>query len=175
MGRYSVKRYKTKRRTRDLDLIHKDLSSVESIQALKHQPQDEYQPGLGQYYCLHCAKYFQDNKALVSHLKGKVHKRRVKSLNVNPYSQLESDAASGLNLEKYIQKVNTYKAQEPERQTMEKQLLSTQVAENEEKDRVMKAQLFPSENPDAAAEGQSSGATDEKKEGIPEPDEIQME
>ena len=48
MGRYSVKRYKTKRRTRDLDLIYNDLSSPESINKLKNQPWDELKPGLGQ-------------------------------------------------------------------------------------------------------------------------------
>ncbi|KAH3660251.1 hypothetical protein OGAPHI_007456 [Ogataea philodendri] len=136
MGRYSVKRYKTKRRTRDLDQIHGDLSSVESIQRLKHQPQDETKPGLGQYFCIHCSKYFQDNKALGAHLKGKIHKRRVKDLSKNPYTQLEADAAAGTNLEKFVQKVNEYQAKEPARLVMEKELLQTQLEENDQKDSI---------------------------------------
>ncbi|KAG7883248.1 hypothetical protein KL937_000421 [Ogataea polymorpha] len=134
MGRYSVKRYKTKRRTRDLDLIHSDLSTEESIQSLKHQPQDETKPGLGQYYCIHCAKYFLDNKALGAHLKGKVHKRRVKNLSKLPYTQLEAEAAAGTNLNKYIEKVNEYQQKEPARLELKKQLLSTQLEENDQKD-----------------------------------------
>ncbi|VEU21425.1 DEKNAAC102768 [Brettanomyces naardenensis] len=143
MGRYSVKRYKTKRRTRDLDLIHSDLSTPESIQRLKHQAYDEDKPGLGQYYCIHCAKHFQDNKALAQHLKSKLHKRRVKQLKVNPYTTLEAEAAAGLNLEKFVNKVGQYQETEPARKQMESELLSTQIAENDQKDKIRNALLFP--------------------------------
>ncbi|MCH0628768.1 hypothetical protein JNB11_02130 [Kocuria palustris] len=109
MGRYSVKRYKTKRRTRDLDLIYNDLLSKELINALKNQELDETKPGLGQYYCIHCAKYFENQNALDRHVKGKVHKRRVKELTQRPYSPLEAEAAAGVNLEKFINLVEKYK------------------------------------------------------------------
>ncbi|KAI0462317.1 Bud site selection protein 20 [Komagataella kurtzmanii] len=141
MGRYSVRRYKTKRRTRDLDLIYGDLSTPESIQSLKHQPMDEYKAGLGQYYCVHCAKYFQDNKALASHLKSKIHKRRVKDLSVRPYDTLESEAAAGTNLLKFMERVEHYKQSEPSRKQMEDAVLATHLAENEEKDKILAAQL----------------------------------
>lgn len=116
MGRYSVKRYKTKRRTRDLDLIYDDLSSKEKIYKLKHQPIDENKPGLGQYYCIECAKYFENQSALDRHWKGKVHKRRLKDLKVKPYTNLESEAATGLNMNKFIESVEKYKNLEREKQ-----------------------------------------------------------
>ncbi|CAK9683078.1 Zinc-finger double-stranded RNA-binding family protein [Candida parapsilosis] len=109
MGRYSVKRYKTKRRTRDLDLIYNDLSTPESINNLKNQPLDEYKPGLGQYYCIECAKYFENQISLDRHQKSKIHKRRVKLLKERPYTPLEAEAAGGVNMEKFIQSVEKYK------------------------------------------------------------------
>lgn len=115
MGRYSVKRYKTKRRTRDLDLVYEDLSSKESIQRLKNQPLDETKPGLGQYYCIECAKYFENQPALDRHWKGKIHKRRVKLLKVKPYSNLEAEAATGLNMQKFVESVEKYKQLEQEK------------------------------------------------------------
>lgn len=109
MGRYSVKRYKTKRRTRDLDLVYNDLASTESVRALKNQPLDETKPGLGQYYCVECAKYFENQISLDRHTKGKVHKRRVKDLRQRPYTPLESEACAGYNLQKFIDSVEKYK------------------------------------------------------------------
>ncbi|SCU79212.1 LAME_0A07734g1_1 [Lachancea meyersii CBS 8951] len=105
MGRYSVKRYKTKRRTKDLDVIFNDLTSPAKIQQLLNQPLDETKPGLGQHYCIHCDKYFETAFALKTHLKGKVHRRRVKELKGVPYTQEVSDAASGLNLQKFLNTV----------------------------------------------------------------------
>ncbi|CUS22764.1 LAQU0S06e05490g1_1 [Lachancea quebecensis] len=105
MGRYSVKRYKTKRRTKDLDVIYDELKSQEQIQKLMNQPLDETKPGLGQHYCIHCAKYFETGIALKTHLKGKVHKRRVKELKGVPYTQEVADAASGLNVQKFLDRV----------------------------------------------------------------------
>lgn len=109
MGRYSVKRYKTKRRTRDLDLIYNDLSNPESINKLKNQPLDELKPGLGQYYCIHCAKYFENQISLDRHSRSKVHKRRVKELKERPYSPLEAEAAAGVNMEKFAASVEKFK------------------------------------------------------------------
>lgn len=109
MGRYSVKRYKTKRRTRDLDLIYNDLSSTESVRALKNQPLDETKPGLGQYYCVECAKYFENQISLDRHTKGKIHKRRLKDLKQRPYTPLESEACAGYNVQKFLDAVEKYK------------------------------------------------------------------
>lgn len=109
MGRYSVKRYKTKRRTRDLDLVYGDLATTESVRALKNQPLDETKPGLGQYYCVECAKYFENQISLDRHTKGKIHKRRVKDLKLRPYTPLESEACAGYNVQKFLDAVEKYK------------------------------------------------------------------
>ncbi|CAL9729477.1 bud site selection protein 20 [Monosporozyma unispora] len=109
MGRYSVKRYKTKRRTKDLDLIYEELASQEKITKLLNQPLDETKPGLGQHYCIHCAKYFETAIALKTHLKTKIHKRRVKELKDVPYTQEVANAAVGYNLNKFMARVEEIK------------------------------------------------------------------
>lgn len=109
MGRYSVKRYKTKRRTKDLDLIYDDLANKDRIQQLLNQPLDETKPGLGQHYCIHCAKYLETAIALKTHLKSKRHKRRVNELKGVPYTQDVSNAAAGLNVQKFLNRVEQIK------------------------------------------------------------------
>ena len=65
MGRYRRKRmhknikdikkkYRTKRRTKDIDQIHEDLRP-ENAERLRSQAVDHDLPGLGQHYCLTCA------------------------------------------------------------------------------------------------------------------------
>ncbi|ODV59394.1 Bud20p [Ascoidea rubescens DSM 1968] len=105
MGKLTVMKYKTKRRTRDLDLIWEDLGNKESVLHLKNQPIQEDKPGLGQHYCVECSKYFESGHALVHHTKSKVHKRRLKQLKDIPYSQEEANGAAGLDLVKYQKKV----------------------------------------------------------------------
>lgn len=105
MGRYSVQRYKTKRFTKDLDqILYDDMSSDKAIQSLEIQPLDEYKPGLGQFYCIPCAKYFETATAKATHLRGKVHKRRVKDIKAGPYTREEADAAAGADILKYQRK-----------------------------------------------------------------------
>lgn len=100
-----MKRYKTKRRTRDLDLIYDDLSQSDRVGALMNQQLDETKPGLAQHYCIHCARYFETPVALRTHLRGKVHRRRVKELRGVPYTQEVADAAAGVNLQKFLDRV----------------------------------------------------------------------
>ena len=109
MGRYSVKKYKTKRRIKDLDLIYDELSSQSKIQQLLNQPLDETKPGLGQHYCIQCAKYMETAYALKTHLKTKVHKRRVKDLKGMPYTQDVANAAAGVSLNKFLDRVSAIK------------------------------------------------------------------
>ncbi|XP_071791664.1 zinc finger protein 593-like [Asterias amurensis] len=89
------KKYRTRRKTKDLDQIDKDLQPAES-QKLLNQEIDHDKPGSAQHYCLHCARYFIDLKALKDHFRSKLHKRRMKALEVEPYTQKEADAAGGL-------------------------------------------------------------------------------
>ncbi|QLG72897.1 hypothetical protein HG535_0D06060 [Zygotorulaspora mrakii] len=132
MGRYSVKRYKTKRRTKDLDLIYNELGSKEEIQRLLNQPLDETKPGLGQHYCIHCALYLETAAALKTHLKSKKHKRRVKELKGIPYTQEVANAAAGVNLNRFLQRVEHIKNRVgPEKESNEvllKEHLSTALA-----------------------------------------------
>lgn len=144
-------------------MIFNDLSSPESIQKLKQQAEDENLPGLGQYYCIHCAKYFLDNNALKGHLRGKVHKRRVKDLSVNPYSNLESEAATGTNLEKFMAKVAQYKAQEEGRRNMENQMLNQQTEEYEVRDRKKWEELYPEKVEEEALKAQQEAELNEKR------------
>lgn len=48
------KKYRTKRRTKDLDQIQNDMMPP-NAKKLTHQPVDPDLPGEGQHYCLHCA------------------------------------------------------------------------------------------------------------------------
>ncbi|XP_076621180.1 zinc finger protein 593 homolog [Colletes latitarsis] len=88
------KGWRTKRRKKDLDEIDEDLK-YENVKSLLNQEVDLDKPGAAQYYCIHCARYFINNTALQDHLSTKVHKRRLKALELEPYSIEESERASG--------------------------------------------------------------------------------
>lgn len=123
MGRYVNQRYKTKRRTRDLDKIFgDDMKSDETIVALENQKFDEEKPGLAQFYCIPCAKYFETEIAKRTHQRGKVHKRRLKELKEGPYTIEEANAAAGLDVAKYQQKKEMM--QEKQQVPQVKQVLS---------------------------------------------------
>jgi bud site selection protein 20 len=99
---------------RDLDQIHEDLRSPKHLAAHKASKSAEDLPGLGQFYCVECAKYFESEHSQVTHLKGSTHKRRfvfaiavahrslltfhsrLKALKEGPYTQKEAEAAIGL-------------------------------------------------------------------------------
>ncbi|KAI8891126.1 hypothetical protein K501DRAFT_289744 [Backusella circina FSU 941] len=63
---------------------------------MKNQEIDTDLPGLGQHYCVECARHFISDSAYSIHLRSKLHKRRVKKLQDEPYTQAEADAAAGL-------------------------------------------------------------------------------
>ncbi|KAK3207451.1 hypothetical protein GRF29_103g1003567 [Pseudopithomyces chartarum] len=87
---------KTRRHTRDLDQIHADLRDEKHLSHFKDTKATEDLPGLGNWYCKECAKWFESEANFDAHHKGKVHKRRVKQLRDEPYSQKEAEAAAGL-------------------------------------------------------------------------------
>lgn len=93
----ATRRIKTKRRTRlvalrvinnfpccvdklyqirDYDQIRQDLATKKHLQDYKATKDVEDLPGLGQHYCVECAKWFETEHNLVAHRKGKNHKRR---------------------------------------------------------------------------------------------------
>lgn len=88
------KRWRTKRRKKDLDEINEDLKE-ENAKQLLNQETDLDKPGNAQFYCLHCARYFITNQALNEHFRTKVHKRRLKALESEPYTIEESERAAG--------------------------------------------------------------------------------
>lgn len=95
--RGSDSKKKTRRRARDLDQIHADLHQARHLQRYKETKAAEDLPGLGQHYCVECAKWFESEDNLTKHARGKPHKRRVKQLTEEPYSQKEAEAATGLS------------------------------------------------------------------------------
>ena len=87
---------KTRRHTRDLDEIHADLQSKRHLQLYLDTKAPEDLPGFGQYYCTPCAKWYESEANFVKHEKGKPHKRRLRQLKDEPYSQKEAELAAGL-------------------------------------------------------------------------------
>uniref|UniRef100_U3FAG4 Zinc finger protein 593 n=1 Tax=Micrurus fulvius TaxID=8637 RepID=U3FAG4_MICFL len=89
------RQWKTKRRRRDLDQIHHDMLPENAMKLLR-QELDPNLPGNAQHYCLHCARYFIDLKSMKDHFRSKVHKKRLKQLSEEPYTQEEAERAAGM-------------------------------------------------------------------------------
>ncbi|KAF2481481.1 hypothetical protein BDY17DRAFT_301413 [Neohortaea acidophila] len=87
---------KTRRYTRDLDQIHADVASKKHLQQYFDTKAPEDLPAFGEWYCVECAKWFESETNLTRHVKGSRHKRRLRLLKEEPYSQKEADAAGGL-------------------------------------------------------------------------------
>lgn len=56
--------------------------------------------GGGNFLCVECARHFISEQTLKEHGKTKVHKRRVKQLKEDPFSQAEAEKAAGLGSDK---------------------------------------------------------------------------
>ncbi|KAK9920979.1 hypothetical protein M0R45_029513 [Rubus argutus] len=61
-------------------------------------PPDEDLPGMGQYYCLHCDRYFANATVRDEHFKTKRHRKKVKQLMEAPHTQLDADLAAGMGM-----------------------------------------------------------------------------
>ena len=90
---------RTRNKTKDIDQILEDLLP-QNIGKLEQQPIDENLPGLGQHYCVSCAKYFVDDNSLKSHTKSKEHKKRIKRLKEPAYTINDSKMYGGLHKDK---------------------------------------------------------------------------
>ncbi|XP_021189494.3 zinc finger protein 593 homolog isoform X2 [Helicoverpa armigera] len=88
------KRWRVRNRKKDLDQIDDDIKE-ENAEKLLNQSVDLDLPGAAQHYCLHCARYFINEQSLNEHFKTKVHKRRLKALELEPYTIEESERAAG--------------------------------------------------------------------------------
>lgn len=106
MGRQKASKiYKTKRMARATDqILAEDMKSQAAIDALRNQKFDEYLPGLGKHYCVPCARYYENDVALTSHQKSKIHKRQLKNIKFGPYTSEEASAGSGRDVEKHFNK-----------------------------------------------------------------------
>ena len=74
------KRLDVKRRPRDIDQIQDDMAKERTTGTPMAFEVDDDLPGLGQHYCVECARHFQDSVTLRQHKLTKVHKRRLVSL-----------------------------------------------------------------------------------------------
>lgn len=93
----SIRRIKTKRLTRGLDQVKADLASSNHLTQYKATKAAEDLPGLGEFYCIECAKWFEGEHNLAGHRRGKNHKRRVRELKAEAHTQKTADAAVGLS------------------------------------------------------------------------------
>jgi len=90
--------YHKKKRTRnfvkDVDQIYEDVNNPNKTEQLLNQAPSEDLPGLGQFYCMTCARYFINETALQDHLRTKVHKKHLKKLQEKPYTQKDAEEYS---------------------------------------------------------------------------------
>lgn len=100
----SIRRIKTKRLTRGLDQVKADLANPRHLQIYHSTKAAEDLPGLGEFYCIECAKWFEGEHNLAGHRKGKNHKRRVKELKEEAHSQKMADQVVGLGVENGVAK-----------------------------------------------------------------------
>jgi bud site selection protein 20 len=91
---------KTRRHTRDLDQIHADLRDEKHLAEFKDAKPIEDLPGLGQYYCKECAKFFESETNFGAHQKGKVHKRRCESSTLKRLARTNGHIAESSNFAK---------------------------------------------------------------------------
>ncbi|KAJ1914428.1 hypothetical protein IWQ60_008814 [Tieghemiomyces parasiticus] len=91
------RKYRTRRRTKDLDQIHEDLDPAKAERLLtEHLENADDLPGGGVYYCFECARHFVDERCLTIHQKTRAHRLRLKRLKEEVYTQKEAEAAVGL-------------------------------------------------------------------------------
>mmetsp|Transcript_26345 Transcript_26345/g.63517 ORF Transcript_26345/g.63517 Transcript_26345/m.63517 type:complete len:122 (-) Transcript_26345:368-733(-) len=116
MGRYRPKRtqkgkldhkkaVKVKRRKKDLDQIQDEIKLHVPSEAKDAKdrnrkkatlPFDPDLPGLGQFYCAYCARYFINATTQKNHERTKDHKKQIKKVREEQYTQKEAEEAAGL-------------------------------------------------------------------------------
>lgn len=80
-----------KRRAKDLDQIQDEVKAGVVVHAV-----DPDLPGLGQSYCVTCARHFMDRDNLDKHCRTKPHRRRLKLVAEEQYTQEEADRGAGM-------------------------------------------------------------------------------
>ena len=74
---------------RDLDQVHADIFSAEHLAQHLDSKAVEDLPGLGKFYCIQCAKWFEGEHSLVQHRRGKNHKRRLEDSFLSPKKKVD--------------------------------------------------------------------------------------
>lgn len=101
------KQFRVRRRTKDLDQVHEELSKQKQLLANGLPPitatesDCEDLPGNGLYACTSCQRNFIDQRTLDIHVKTKQHVKRMKLLKDTPYTQREAEAAGGVGLSQF--------------------------------------------------------------------------
>ncbi|XP_065363410.1 zinc finger protein 593 homolog [Calliphora vicina] len=135
------RRMRVRNRTRDMDLIDQDLRT-QSAQLI-NQAVDLEKPGFAQFYCVHCAKYFIDDRAMQTHFRSKVHKRRLKALELEPYTIEESERAAGRGSYQKAKK-RTMETQPSKEEVKAGKRIKVEVVEETETPKPKKAQKMES-------------------------------
>ncbi|MQL78764.1 hypothetical protein Taro_011188, partial [Colocasia esculenta] len=81
------------------DAVYEELMKLANSEGgeAKPLPLDEDLPGMGQFYCLHCDRYFASAEVRDDHFKSKLHKKRYLSLvSVLPFSKCISRSTQKL-------------------------------------------------------------------------------
>ncbi len=88
---------RTRHYKRDIDQIVLEDMLPENVEKLLHQDINEDLPGLGQHYCITCARHFINDHAIQIHYKTKEHKKRIKIVKTEkPYTHEEANRVGGL-------------------------------------------------------------------------------
>lgn len=86
-----------KRRAKDLDQIQDELRAVAAGRLAVSSYRDEDAPGGGAFFCVECSRHCVNDAALVAHRATKSHKRQLKTVAEQQYTQKEADAAAGMS------------------------------------------------------------------------------
>ncbi|KAI3878092.1 hypothetical protein MKW98_003032 [Papaver atlanticum] len=88
---------RTKFETKGDDTVYSELRKPEAEKPVL--PLDDDLPGMGQFYCLHCDRYFANVSVRDDHFNTKKHKKRVKFMKgPAPHTQLDADIAAGMGM-----------------------------------------------------------------------------
>mmetsp|Transcript_81659 Transcript_81659/g.214355 ORF Transcript_81659/g.214355 Transcript_81659/m.214355 type:complete len:120 (-) Transcript_81659:51-410(-) len=85
-------------RTKDIDQVHDDLKIPEKFVPGVLE-KDEDLPGMGQFYCIACARFFVSAETKAAHEKSKLHKRRLQKAKDEPHTQRDAEIAAGMTHE----------------------------------------------------------------------------
>ncbi|KAL5981780.1 hypothetical protein ACLOJK_015844 [Asimina triloba] len=78
-------------------MVHSELRKIAEKGTNTPLPLDEDLPGMGQFYCLHCDRYFANEAIRDEHFQTKRHKKRMKLMEgPAPHTQLDAELAAGM-------------------------------------------------------------------------------